>query len=93
MSGRPGCRANVVVFQFPVGRFCFARSLCYFSALARLMANVTVDIGGCVKPTALSLGGVYGMASHSSLVTSSSLSVLFQYEKSLHQSCVSRAFV
>ena len=72
-------------FKFPVGRFCFACLLCYFSALARLMVIVTVDIGGCVKPTDSPLIGLYGMASqyflrrsHSSSDTSSSRSVLFQ---------------
>ena len=72
-------------FKFPVGRFCFACLLCYFSALARLMVIVTVDIGGCVKPTDSSLIGLYGMSyqycarrSHSSSDTLSSRSALFQ---------------
>lgn len=49
MSGRPGCCANVVAFQFPVGRSavparCF--TLAVLTLYERVRFIVTVDIGG-----------------------------------------------
>ena len=61
VRGRPGCCANVVAFRVPVGRSavparCF--TLAVLTLYERVRFIVTVDIGGCVKPTDSSLIGL-----------------------------------